>query len=74
MDIRALVGRNVARLRKERSLRQETLSEMTGITQAYLSQIENGQVNLTLLNVHGLAQAFGVPPRELFNEPALKDT
>ena len=70
MDIRALVGRNVARLRKERSLRQETLSEMTGITQAYLSQIENGQINLTLLSIHELAQAFEVAPRELFDEPA----
>ena len=70
MDIRALVGRNVARLRKERSLRQEALSEMTGITQAYLSQIENGQINLTLLSIHELAQAFEVAPRELFDEPA----
>ena len=68
MDIRALVGRNVARLRKERELRQEPLSEVSGFTQSYLSQIENGRVNLTLLSLNGLAEAFGVHPSELFAE------
>ena len=70
MDIRALVGCNVARLRRERALKQEALSELSGFTQSYLSQIENGRINLTLLNLHDLAQAFGVHPRELLNEVA----
>lgn len=71
MDIRALVGRNVARLRRERALKQEPLSEVSGFTQSYLSQIENGRVNLTLLRLHDLAQAFGVAPRELLNDDDL---
>ncbi len=68
MDIRALVGRNVARLRKQRTMKQEPFSEVSGFTQSYLSQIENGRVNLTLLRLHDLAEAFGVHPRELLNE------
>jgi len=68
MDIRILVGRNVARLRKERALKQEPLSEISGFTQSYLSQIENGRVNLTLLRVNDLAQAFDVHPGELFRD------
>ncbi len=73
MDIRALVGKNVARLRRERALKQEPLSEVSGFTQSYLSQIENGRVNLTLLRLHDLAEAFGIRPGELLNEDDLSD-
>ena len=68
MDIRALVGRNVARLRRERAMKQEPLSEVSGFTQSYLSQIENGRVNLTLLRLHDLAEAFDVGPAEFFKD------
>lgn len=68
MDIRKLVGGNVARLRKQRGMKQEAFIETAGISQSYLSQIENGHVNLTLLGLHDLAQALGVPPAELFRE------
>lgn len=49
-------------------MKQEPLSEASGFTQSYLSQIENGLVNLTLLRLHDLAEAFGVAPAELFRE------
>ena len=68
MDIRALVGRNVARLRRERALRQEPFGETSGFSQSYLSQIENGRVNLTLLRLNDLAEAFDVHPRELLDD------
>jgi transcriptional regulator with XRE-family HTH domain len=73
MDIRKLVGGNVARLRKERELKQEPFSEAAGITQSYLSQIENGHVNLTLLGINDLAAALGVPAAELFREDSEHD-
>lgn len=66
MDVRKLVGGNVARLRKERGMKQEPFSVAAGISQSYLSQIENGHINLTLLGVHDLAQALSVMPAELF--------
>lgn len=69
MDIRKLFGANVARLRKEKGLNQEQFSEIAGITQSYLSQIENGHINLTLLGVNDLVQALDVPPDMLFAPP-----
>lgn len=44
------------------------MSEASGFTQSYLSQIENGRVNLTLLRLHDIAEALGVKPGELFND------
>lgn len=67
MDIRILVGRNTARLRRERGWNQEHACELAGLTQSYLSQVENGHVNLTLFVLNDLAEAFGVHPSELFS-------
>jgi len=73
MDIRKLVGGNVARLRRQNGLKQEPFSDAAGITQSYLSQIENGHVNLTLLGLHELAAALGVEPGALFEKNAVDD-
>lgn len=73
MDIRKLVGGNVARLRKEKGLKQEEFSVIAGITQSYLSQIENGHVNLTLLGIHDIVQALGISPDALFQPLAESD-
>jgi len=37
-----LVGENVCRLRKQQGIYQQTLSELTGLTQSNISNIENG--------------------------------
>jgi transcriptional regulator with XRE-family HTH domain len=68
MDVRKLVGGNVARLRKAKGLKQEPFSVAAGVTQSYLSQIENGHVNLTLLGLNELAEALSVEPAELFRQ------
>ena len=68
MDVRKLVGGNVARLRKAKGMKQEPFSVAAGITQSYLSQIENGHVNLTLLGLNELAEALSVKPQELFQQ------
>ena len=42
MDMRKLVGENTARIRKERGLTQEALAEKSGLSQQYISGLENG--------------------------------
>ncbi|WP_406019972.1 helix-turn-helix domain-containing protein [Succinivibrio sp.] len=45
--------------RKEKNLTQKELSELTGITQADLSKIENGNVNPSLNTLLKLANGLG---------------
>lgn len=66
MDVRRLVGLNLVRLRTEKALKQELFAEIAGFSQSYLSQIENGRVNLTLLRLNDLAQACDVSVIEFF--------
>ncbi len=65
MDMRWLVGQNVKRLRLEKGLTQEQFSELSGFSQQYLSGLETGQRNPTVVTVYELAQALGVGYLEL---------
>lgn len=60
MDMRTLVGRNFARLRREKNLTQEQVEERSGFSQQYLSDLERGRRNPTIVTLYELAQAIGV--------------
>lgn len=65
MDMRRLVGDNCARIRKERGLTQEQLAERSGLTQQYLSDLERGKRNPTIVTLYEISQALGVSHVEL---------
>jgi transcriptional regulator with XRE-family HTH domain len=65
MDMRQLVGRNAARLRKEAGLTQEQLAERSGLSQQYISGLERGRRNPTVVTLYELATALGVSHVEL---------
>jgi transcriptional regulator with XRE-family HTH domain len=60
MDMRKLVGRNLARLRREKKFTQERFSEVSGFTQQYVSDVERGLRNPTIVSIYNLATALGV--------------
>lgn len=60
MDMRKLVGRNFARLRREKGLTQEQIEAVSGFSQQYLSSLENGRRNPTVITLYELAEAIGV--------------
>jgi transcriptional regulator with XRE-family HTH domain len=72
MDMRKLVGRNFARLRQEKGLTQEEVEERSGFSQQYLSGLERGRRNPTIVTLYELAQALGVSHLELL-KPDGKD-
>jgi transcriptional regulator with XRE-family HTH domain len=60
MDMRRLVGGNVARIRREKGLTQEQLAERSGFSQQYISDLERGRRNPTIVSLYEFAQALGV--------------
>ncbi|WP_084398693.1 helix-turn-helix domain-containing protein [Henriciella aquimarina] len=60
MDMRKLVGRNFARLRREKHLTQEEVEVRSGFSQQYLSGLERGKRNPTIVTLYELSQALGV--------------
>lgn len=68
MDVRAQVGLNVRRLRKATGLSQEELAHRAGLDRTYVSGVERGVRNPTILVLQDLAAALGTRPRELLDE------
>lgn len=60
MDMRKLVGDNTARIRKEKGLTQEALAVKSGLSQQYISGLEIGHRNPTIVTLFELATALGV--------------
>jgi transcriptional regulator with XRE-family HTH domain len=67
-DVRRLVGRNVRRLRIAAGLSQAALAERMGVDRAYLSGLELGQRNPTILTLWHAGKALGVRPGDFFAE------
>jgi transcriptional regulator with XRE-family HTH domain len=65
MDMRRLVGRNVGRIRREKGLTQEQFAEISGFSQQYISGLEQGRRNPTVVTLYELATALGVSHLEL---------
>ncbi|WP_328275037.1 helix-turn-helix domain-containing protein [Sphingobium sp.] len=65
MDMRRLVGLNFARLRRDKGLTQEQFAEMSGFTQQYVSDLERGRRNPTVVTLFHLAGPLGVEPCDL---------
>lgn len=72
MDIRRLFGANVRSYRLAAGLSQEAVAVRMGLDRAYVSAIERGQQNVTLLSIWQIAQALSVRPADLLAENALK--
>jgi transcriptional regulator with XRE-family HTH domain len=60
MDMRKLVGRNFGRFRKEKGFTQERFAEISGFTQQYVSDLERGRRNPTVVTLFHLASALGI--------------
>ena len=60
MDMRRLVGQNVRRIRLKKGLTQEQFADVSGFSQQYLSSLESGHRNPTVVTVYELAVALGV--------------
>jgi transcriptional regulator with XRE-family HTH domain len=65
MDIRKQVGRNLRRLRLESGLSQEALAHESNIARNYMSGLERGVRNPTLLILGRLARVLGVSVSEI---------
>ena len=67
MDVRQRLGKNLRRLRLEKKLGQEKFALEYGFDRTYISGIERGVRNPTIVIVQKLADALGVPIGELLS-------
>jgi transcriptional regulator with XRE-family HTH domain len=70
MDMRRRVGSNVRRFRLEKGMTQEQFAEASGFSQQYVSDLERGRRNPTVVSLYELAAPLGIDPIELLRAVA----
>ncbi len=60
-----VIGKVIARIRRERGLSQEVLSGLAGLDRTHYSKIERGLRSPTLDTLFKLAHALEMPPHEI---------
>jgi len=69
MDDRLQVfGNTIKSLRESKGLSQEALAFKAGFDRTYISLVERGKRNLSLLNICRFAEALDVKPAQLLND------
>ena len=65
MRLQDRVGLNIQELRRARKLSQEELAALSAVHQTYLSGVESGKRNPSLLVIERIANALMVDPEDL---------
>lgn len=70
MDVKEktyLLGRNIAKYRKNKNLSQNALAEIIDISREHLAKIETGKRNISLKLLFKLCENLDITEMDLFN-------
>ena len=59
-DVMVRFGSKLRKVREQKGISQEKLAELAGLHRTYVSSVERGQRNISLVNIEKLAVALGV--------------
>lgn len=71
-DLVKILGQNMKIVRAMKGISQRDLGEKIGLSSQYLSRLESGDMNPTLISVEKIADGLGVGVTTLLNEYRLK--
>jgi transcriptional regulator with XRE-family HTH domain len=69
----AAIGMRVRKIRTERGLTLEQLSQLAGVSQSMLSMVERGKAGASIGTLFSIATALGVVASDLFTEEGARD-
>ena len=67
MDVKLKIGQRIKELRETATMSQKDLSYAADLDRSYIASVENGQRNISIVNIEKIATAFGVTLKEFFN-------
>ncbi len=66
MDIKIKIGHRIKNLREQVKMSQKDLSYSADLDRSYIASVENGQRNISIVNIEKIAKALGVTLKDLF--------
>lgn len=64
-DILEEFGKHLRKVRLRKGISQEKLAELAGLHRTYVSSVERGERNISLVNISRLAEALEIKLRDL---------
>jgi transcriptional regulator with XRE-family HTH domain len=68
VDVKEKIGQRIKELREASSMSQKDLSYAADLDRSYIASVENGQRNISIVNIEKIATALGVTLKEFFND------
>jgi transcriptional regulator with XRE-family HTH domain len=68
MNIKNKIGNRIRQLRQEKYLSQEAFADLCELDRTYISSIEKGKRNVSIINLEKIANALNINLSTLFNE------
>lgn len=66
-DIKIMFGLRLRQIRKAKGISQEKLMLSTGIHRTYISEVERGIRNISIVNIYKISQDLEIDIRDLFD-------
>ena len=63
-----IVGKNVKKHREKRHISQEALADLAGLHRTYITKVEQGKTNISVINIFKLAEALKVEAKMLLDK------
>jgi len=72
MDLKDIMATNLRLVRHDKQLTQEELADRAGLSARYIGAIERAKVSASVTVLGQIAEALGIAPGDLLNQPAGK--
>lgn len=67
MNIKLKIGQRIKELREKAEMSQKDLAYTADLDRSYIASIENGQRNVSIVNIEKIANALNVTLKDFFN-------
>ncbi len=73
MNIKSKIGLRIKELRDKANMSQKDLAYTADLDRSYIASVENGQRNISIVNIEKVAIALGVTVKEFFNNSTFEN-
>lgn len=68
MDVKHRIGTRIRSLREQKGISQKDLSYDADLDRSYIVSVENGQRNISIVNIEKIATALHVSLKDFFDD------
>ncbi|HET7117342.1 MAG TPA: helix-turn-helix transcriptional regulator [Hanamia sp.] len=74
VDVKLKIGQRIKELREQANMSQKDLSYSADLDRSYIASIENGQRNVSIVNIEKIATALNVTLTDFFKPKYFENT